>query len=486
MQLIKVLDGFAVLRCKGLYEAQLTLGEQIYPPQVEEARQDAAAEAAKQRQEEQQQQQALLEPGSSAAAEAATAAAATQTAAVTPQQSPPADSEAIPAKRWVWWLHFAVVLPGAASKPPLRPEQHHQLMELLIQRMRVAADAAALEAARQQGMQEGGGQIAAGAASQSQQQQSGPTSSSAGPSVSGVSAGAASTASDASELTTAGRVDAGRGLDLKKYAADENSFPLLIMHGVLRDVAAQLLLDGSMAAAKQLTAAGSKWEGHLRLSKAEVLTPGFRMHYWQKVPVYLPGQPAGVSTASTKDGHVSLPAVELGVGSDGTVQVLHLPPLRQPGSLQQVPLELDSHSVDIEGLLLQAVAVTASTHLRYLRNAVSQGFHKRGIGQFVQLQLSSFGAEHAVAAQVQCREEHQQADANAAANVSTLVVADAAGTPATVPVGMPSSLVVVLDGHAFVSVSFQPWSGKVLLRPGSVYGGNRNMEMGIQLHQVRC
>lgn len=479
LQLVEVVDGFAVLRCKGLYEVQVTLDQRAYPEQVEEARQDAAAEAAKQLQE--QQQQGMQEPGSSAAAEAAaktaaeqqeTAAAAQQTAA-TPAQ---------PAKRWVWSMHYAVLLPNAAHKPPLQPEQMGNLLLVLKSRMETAVDAAAVEAARQQGKQEGRGEPAGAstrAASQSQQQ-SGPTSSQ--PTTSGMSTGATSTVSGMSQVSTAGRVDAGRGLDFKKYAADENMFPLMIMHGILRDVAAQLLLDESTAVAKRLAAAGSKWQGHLKLTRAEVLSPGSRMHYWQRVPVLLAAQPAGVTASSSKDGSASLPAIELGVGSDGTVQVLHLPPLRLPGSLQQVPLRFDSHAVDVEGLLIQAVAVTASTHLQLLRKAIAQAFQKRGLGHFVQLQLSNFGSETTAAAAAAGEEDQAAAAAGSTPGSSTAVAPGA--DAAAVPVGMPSSLVVSLDGHALVTVSFQPWSGKVVLRPGSVYGGNRNMEMGIQLQQV--
>eukprot|EP00878_Enallax_costatus_P019701 GHUV01020793.1.p1 GENE.GHUV01020793.1~~GHUV01020793.1.p1 ORF type:complete len:332 (+),score=130.97 GHUV01020793.1:80-997(+) len=286
----------------------------------------------------------------------------------------------------------------------------------------------------------------------------------------------ASTVSGASGLSAAaGRVDAGRGLDFKKYAADENTFPLIIMHGVLRDVVAQLLLDEATATANQLAGAGSKWEGHLRLTRAELLTPGVRMHYWQKVPVLLAAQPAGAAASSSSlDSPASLPAVELGVRSDGIVQVMHLPPLRQPGSLQQVPLQFDSHTVDVEGLLLQAVAVTATTHLQQLRKFISQGLQKRGLGQFAQLQFCSLGAGQVAPVPA--------ADGNAAA-VRGAGSPPAAGEGA-VPVCMPSSLVVSLDGNALVGVSFQPWSGKVLLRPGSMYGGHRNMEMGIHLHQV--
>lgn len=473
VQLVKVVGGFAVLRCQGLYEVQLSLRERPYPDQVEEARQQAAAEAAKQVQ--QQAVEASEPAGTSAAAEAA--------ANQKPEPAQPpaaAESEVAPQTRWCWTLQYAVLLPNAAQRPPLRPEQMGPFMFHLSRRMETAADAAAVEAARRQGRQQviGESEGAGKAASQSQQQ-TGPTSSgrTSQPSVSGVSA-AVSSASGLSGVSTAEKIDAGRGLHLREYAADENMLPLMIMHGVLRDVAAQVLLNESTAAAKQLAAAGSKWDGHLKLSKAEVLTPGVRMHYWQQVPVLMAAQPAALAASS--DSAASFPALELGVGSDGTVQVVHLPPLRLPGSLHQVTLQLDSHTVDIEGLLLQAVAVTASMHLQLLQKTVAQVFRQKGLGQFVQLRLCEFGTECEPAVGT----GSAPSDAKSAAVPGAGAVVASAPHSAAVPVAMPGSLVVVLNGNALVSVSIQPWSGRIILRPGSVYGSNRNMEMGIQLHQV--
>jgi hypothetical protein len=282
------------------------------------------------------------------------------------------------------------------------------------------------------------------------------------------------------------------------------------MHGVLRDVAAQILLHEVRAAAEKLAGPGSKWEGQLKLTRAEVLTPGIRMHYWQQVPVLLAQQPAGggsstaAAAAAADAAAATLPAIEVGLGSDGTVQVMHLPPLRAPGSLQQVPLVLDNHTVDVEGLLLQAVAVMASTQLHILRRAVVQLLRQRGLEPFAQLQLCSFGqapqeASRTAAGMRDSDMGEQQpaatptAAAAAAAAAVAAAVAGAGCSSSTAAVGssssgmgvcMPEQLVLVLDGNMLVAVSYQPWSGRVVLRPGSAYGGELNMEMNILLRQV--
>jgi hypothetical protein len=474
---VQVTGGYAVLSCKGLYEVQLSLFQQPYPPQLAEAREAAAAAAAAKQQED---------------------------AAADPTSSP---SEPEVQVRWQWTLTHAVLLPNAATKPPLRQVQLEQLLRALRERMWYAADAAAVEAARRAA---GGSADTAAAAvsgkTASQQQSAGGSSGQKGtaqPAASGVTGG--STASGVSGASAAGKAaakDAGRGLQLDQYAADEISIPLRVMHGVLRDVAAQVLLHEVRAAAEKLAGPGSKWEGQLKLSRAEVLTPGIRMHYWQKVPVLLAQQPSGAAGAAAAAAAVAatLPAVEVGLGSDGTVQVMHLPPLRSPGSLQQVPLVLDSHTVDVEGLLLQAVAVTASTQLQMLRRAVMQLLRPRGLEPFAQLQLCSFGQAPkatppppaAAAAAVQASNTCEPSAAAAAAAVAAAVAgvmgssstAADASSAAAAGVRMPEQLLLVLDGNPLVAVSFQPWSGCVVLRPGSAYGGELNMEMDILLTHV--
>ncbi|WIA18957.1 hypothetical protein OEZ85_003626 [Tetradesmus obliquus] len=226
--------------------------------------------------------------------------------------------------------------------------QLEQLLRALRERMWYAADAAAVEAAKRAAAGPDADSAAAASgrtASQQQQQSAGGSSGLKGasqPAASGATGG--STVSGVSSASAAGKdasKDAGRGLHLDKYAADEITAPLRVMHGVLRDVAAQILLHEVRAAAEKLAGPGSKWEGQLKLTRAEVLTPGIRMHYWQQVPVLLAQQPAGggsssaAAAAAADPAAATLPAVEVGLGSDGTVQAMHLPPLRAPGSLQQ-------------------------------------------------------------------------------------------------------------------------------------------------------
>jgi hypothetical protein len=421
--------------------------------------------------------------------------------------------------RWQWTLTHAVLLPHAATKPPLRQVQLEQLLRALRERMWYAADAAAIEAAKRAAGGPADSAAATSGKTASQQRSAGGSSGQKGaahPAASGITGG--STASGVSGVSAAGRdaaKDAGRGLQLDQYAADEISIPLRVMHGVLRDVAAQVLLHEVRAAAEKLAGPGSKWEGQLKLLRAEVLTPGIRMHYWQKVPVLLAQQPAaagGAAAAAAAADAPTLPAVEVGLGSDGTVQVLHLPPLRSPGSPQQVPLVLDTHTVDVEGLLLQAVAVTASTQLQMLRRAVMQLLRPRGLEPFAQLQLCSFGqapkatppaaaaaaAASAAAAAVRVSDAGEPSAAAAAAAVAAAVAgvmgsgsssstaADGSSSSSSAAAGvrMPEQLVLVLDGNMLVAVSYQPWSGHIVLRPGSAYGGELNMDMNILLRHV--
>jgi hypothetical protein len=510
LELVQVTGGYAVLSCKGLYEVQLSLFQQPYPPQLAEAREAAAAAAAAQQADGQQGEQQVHD----AAGTSAAAVKQQEDAAAGPTSSP---SEPEVQVRWQWTLTHAVLLPNAATKPPLRQVQLEQLLRALRERMWYAADSAAIEAARRAAGEPADSAAAAVSGKTSSQQQSAGGSSgqrgSAQPAASGVTGG--STASGISSASAAAgkdaAKDAGRGLQLDQYAADEISIPLRVMHGVLRDVAAQVLLHEVRAAAEKLAGLGSDWEGQLKLSRAEVLTPGIRMHYWQKVPVLLAQQPTGAAGTAAAADAATLPAVEVGLGSDGTVQVMHLPPLRSPGSLQQVPLVLDSHTVDIEGLLLQAVAVTASTQLQMLRRAVMQLLRPRGLEPFAQLQLCSFGqvpkatpqpaaaatSAAAAAAAVRVGDTGEPSAAAAAAAIAAAVAgvigsgsssstaADGSSSAAAAAgVRMPEQLLMVLDGNVLVSVSLQPWSGRVLLRPGSAYGGELNMEMDILLTHV--
>jgi hypothetical protein len=71
-----------------------------------------------------------------------------------------------------------------------------------------------------------------------------------------------------------------RDLQLQQHAADEVALPLRIMHGVLRDISARLLLDAAHVAAMALTQPGSRWAGHAKVEEARVLRPGFRVLYW--------------------------------------------------------------------------------------------------------------------------------------------------------------------------------------------------------------
>jgi hypothetical protein len=489
LQLVEVKGGFAVLRCSGLYEVQLSLHQQAYPPQVAEAReaaQEAAAAAAvagdgAAAEADKQQQQQVVADGKPAQQESAAAAAAD-----------------VPAQRWQWALTHAVLLPNAAEQQPLRPVQYHALMHNVQERMWLAADAAAVEAAKRQA---GGGAAAAAAADgkdPQQQRQAGASQPAMSGMVSTRSGPTASTMTGLSGPGGASAQDPQRGLQLDLYGADEVVLPLRVMHAVLRDVAAQILLQEVRRVSQQLAGASSKWGPHLKLARAEQLTPGIRMLYWQHAPVLLPlaepaaaaaaaGAAAAASTAAASKGDPGslpwvpgcYPAVEVGVGPDGTVQQLHVPPLQVPGMAQPLLLQLDSHSVDVVGLLLQAVQVVIAHQLQFVHGVMAA--HLQDEGSSLQLRLCRYGH----LSQRTEQQQQQQAGSCVPAAAGCSERSEAQQQQQQLQQQLPDSLEVLVEGQPALTISFQPWSGRLVLRLGSAYGGDSNMEMGISLHQVR-
>jgi hypothetical protein len=531
LQLVEVTGGYAVLRCPGLYEVQLSLQQLPYPVQVAEARQ-AAKEAA---------EAAVAEAtGSGEAGQAGSTTQQLQEQQAAQQQQQQSDATAAagaaaPEVRWQWKLTHLVVLPNAGNRQPLQPEQLLSMTHHLQANMWAAADAAAVEAAKQQGAAEGGqpqapaaaaaGKGTTAAAAAAQPAASGMLSTRSGP--------AASTLSGLSGLPGDA---AGRGLQLDLYRSDEISLPLRLMHAVLRDVAARILLREVEAAAGQLAGAGSKWHTHLRLVKPETLKPGLCLLYWQQAPALLAlpdpaaeaaaeggaadgtaaaGAAAAASAAAgaaSKPGQAgkaadAYPAIEVGTGSDGTIQQLHLPPLRLPGSQQQQQQQqlllrpsLDTHTVDIVGLLLQGVQVLVANQLIYLHDSMqrrrqqeaAEGKGQQEADAMLQLRLARYGHLRSSAA---AQQQQQQGRQLVVQSASPSAAAAAAGgvldafseeqqRQAALLQQLPDTLEVLVEGQAAVTISFQPWSGRLILRPGSAYGGDCNIEFGMSLHQV--
>lgn len=530
LQMVEVTGGYAVLRCPGLYEVQLSLQQLPCPVQVAEARQAAkeAAEAAvaaatgaeqdaEQKGTQQQgqqagQQQQQQEPGSAAAG---------------------ADAPAKPEVRWQWKLTHLVVLPNAGNRQPLQPEQRASLTFHLQQNMWAAADAAAVEAAKREGAAEGGQPVpAAGAAGKGAPSTPAAAEAAASqPAMSGmVSTRSGPAASTLSGVSGAQDV-AGRGLQLDLYGADEISLPLRLMHAVLRDVAARILLREVETAASQLAAAGSKWHTHLKPRPAEKLKPGVCLLYWQQAPALLSlpdpaaeaaaeaaaGQAGRTAAGSTADRPAAAagadraaaskagqpgkaaeayPGVEVGTSSDGTIQQLHVPPLQLPGLQQQLQPVLDTHTVDIVGLLLQGVQVIVANQLQYLQAAIQQqrqqqeaaaSKEQQGPDNILQLRLCSYGhlassAQRQQQQQGQLIPRLQQAAGGVSSGSSHL--SEEQQQQQQLLQQLPDTLEVRVEGQSAVTVSFQPWSGRLILRPGSAYGGDCNIDMGMSLHQV--
>lgn len=511
LQLVEVTGGYAVLRCSGLYEVQLSLQQLPYPVQVAEARQ-AAKEAA------------VAAAGSGEAGQAGTTQQLQEKQAA--QQQPVASAAAdaaAPEVRWQWKLTHLVVLPNAGNRQPLQPEQLLSLTHHLQANMWAAADAAAVEAAKQQGAAEGGQPqpLAAAAAGAAVKGTTPPPAAAAQPAASGMlSTRSGPAASTLSGLSGVQGDAAGRGLQLELYGSDEISLPLRLMHAVLRDVAARILLREVEAAAGQLAGAGSKWHTHLRLVKPDTLKPGVCLLYWQQAPALLAlpdpvaeaaAEAGGADGAAAAAGAASkpsqagkaadvYPAIEVGTGSDGTIQQLHVPPLRLQSRQQQQQLllrpSLDTHTVDIVGLLLQGVQVLVANQLVYLHDAMQRRWQQEaaaGKGQLeadamLQLRLARYGHLRSSAA---AQQQHgrqlvlRSPSTSAAAAAGPLdAFSDDQQQQQAVLQQLPDTLEVLVGGQAAVTVSFQPWSGRLILRPGSAYGGDCNIEFGMSLHQV--
>lgn len=190
------------------------------------------------------------------------------------------------------------------------------------------------------------------------------------------------------------------------------------------------------------------------------------------------------------------------MGDDGTVQQLASPQLLLPGTQQPLQLVLDSHSVDVVGLLLQAVQVIVANQLQFLHGEVLRLLNRDkgrvGGGD------SSSGAEQGCSLQLRlCRQGHLSSRAQqrwrgqAAALPSPASPAAAEGLHGLAGdaeqqeqqqrllLQLPDALEVLVEGQPALTVSFQPWSGRLVLRLGSAYGGDSNIEMGATLHQVR-
>lgn len=503
LSLVQVSKGMAVLRCEGLFEARVSLQQRPYPPQwdtakqkLEEAKATAAAAAAASG-----SGAGTAEGGEGKAAATPAAGAAPSTAGGQEQQQAgagPSGGPDTPTVRWQWVLVDAVTLPGAAHRAPLREPQLLQLLTLLRQLMGATADAAAVETLRREAaavmQQAAGGTCADGGAGGPKVSGGGlspgslqlPSASArssgggAGMSIDMSSLGISSIEgpSDSVLLPSLGE-DPSHGLGLEELRADEVAAPLRALHGVLRDVAAQVLLDSVRASAEALAAPGGRWHGHLALSRAQVLSPGVRLHYWAHTPVVLPGaagRPGAAVAAAAGGGGAggggkskeaadaaALPALEIGISGDGTVQVLHLPPLRVPGTGAALPLRLDAHSADVEDLLLRAAALTGNAQLQLLQLRLSSLLAAHGMAHVTLLRLRPVphggGGDAAWRAAVR----HGQA-------------ADAAGALAFAR----HELEVEVEGASLLRVLYQPWSGRLLLRPGDAAGGDDNLDAVMQ------
>ena len=561
LQLVQVSGGTAVLRCQGLYEVKLSLKQWPYPQEVLEARKAAKQRQRKQKQQQQQQEGQTGKPASPAPAGADVLMEdAEQQQQQQKQQghgqlergqhregdegsvgaaADDHDDDEGPSIRWRWILLDAVLLPNAAERPPLRPVQLTQLLWRVQEIMAAAADAAALEAAK------GTPAPVAAEAGADKAAASGPTASGAGPApstltgVSGLSGGA--------PLQAVGQ-GTKRGLGLEECKADEIAAPLREMHGVLRDLAVQLLLEGVRAAAEALAAPGSRWHRHVQVEKSQLLKPGLRVAYWTSADVVLleessqggqqqqqqqrgqlpgslgrppsrfaPAAAAGGGGGARRDKDdvwrrlIPRPAVEIGVDDDGMVQVLHVPQLSLAeagggGTQEVLQLQLNTHRVDIEALLLQSARVLANRQLRVVMGQLQHRLQQMGLAEECQLRLlqpSQAVAEKStllmqmrqltgsgIEQQQQQQQQQVQEEEEDLTGVPERWLGKGSGVAqqqqqeVMQPLLVPDVLDLCIGGSSLMRVTYRGWSGQLVVRPGASQGGDKNLGAVAQTLQV--
>lgn len=314
LQLVGVANGCVVMRCPSLYEVKLGLVQVPEPP-------PAPSLGLKVKEGE---------PGAQVKPEVGHEEGTSVEEIATENRK----------ERWLWFVLSLVFLPGAARGPPLEHVQLLALMRDLNDRMRRAADAAVYQRRmREEGLAP----------------ESTPP---AGPSLSGLST--------TPSLTSQGPQD----VDGQEYAEDEVTSPVLAMHAILRDISSRLLLDEVRLTAHKLAEQGGKWDGHLRVEPSSVLVPGVRLVYWLKAASVYAEDVRGV-------GHGGTSSLEVGIGKHGMVEVVHLPRLYHWSNRSEVNLVLDTHSVDVEALLLQAASVNAWNQLRVLQTYLRKGLAEK-------------------------------------------------------------------------------------------------------------
>jgi hypothetical protein len=335
-----------------------------------------------------------------------------------------------------------------------------------------------------------------------------------------------------------------RGLGLEECKANEVAAPLREMHGVLRDVAVQLLLEGVRSAAEALAAPGSRWHRHVQVERAQVLKPGLRVVYWTSADVVLlegdeisagsqqqkqqqqqrqlpgaSGRPlsrfaaagaggSGGGSSSKDRGDpwrklLPRPAVEVGVGEDGLVQVLHLPHVAGGGGSGQegLQLQLNTHRVDVEALLLQSARMLANRQLRVVLGQLQQQLQRQGLSGACQLRLLQPSQASAAKADLQLptqeigsiyTQEQQEGGvlltggADGWMRKGADVVQQQQQQEVVVqPLLVPDVLDIGVGGSSLMRVTYRGWSGQLVIRPGATQGGERNLGAVAQTLQVR-
>jgi hypothetical protein len=187
---------------------------------------------------------------------------------------------------------------------------------------------------------------------------------------------------------------------------------------------------------------------------------------------------------------VQRPALEVGIGDNGLLQVVHVPPLEGiTGPGVGGALTLDTHRVDVAGLLLQASAHLALQQLQVVLQGLMGRIQEMGLAGAASARLvvpaaaspaaatgtggGGDGASKAASEQQQQQQQQAQSpdDGLVAAAGAGLTAATSSPLQQQAAAAAPAYVEVWVEGTSQLRVLFEGWSGRLLLRPGAYQGG---------------
>ncbi|KAK9903582.1 hypothetical protein WJX75_009266 [Coccomyxa subellipsoidea] len=262
-------------------------------------------------------------------------------------------------ERWRWRVLSAKVLPHFTRTTLMAPQQASQLQGAIEMRMWAALDAAG-EDLRREAAQLG-----------SERMEPEPGSSEHGPLTIGTN--------EAKPEVHAAKEASTNSSAVKEEPKSRQS-PLVILHGILRDVGSRLVLNEAVLWAKSATKKpDGRWAKLLRIEPSKTLSLGIRICYWLSVPTVTPvdlkrlqqpeSAPPPQRSTQQPQQHTP-PSVEIGVAKSGEPSIVACPELVHamhsagvPDSGSQVTLNIDLASLATEKVLLRAAQANAAIQL---------------------------------------------------------------------------------------------------------------------------